>query len=201
LIFGSFLEVFNPADELPVSRSSRYEAPTRASLRLKAGVLAEAERRHRAKPAPRTPSSSNPRAAITPTSDWAKAITPLLDDPSKTRLLPLHGAERDVPDLVVDLHGIVDVVFSSGGLDCGGPLAQRRRPSSQLATRERSATGLKRTKHEVLYTTASLGGAAPQPSQQRLTLHPPSSGCTFLGGPATTDTAGCNYFFYAARGR
>jgi hypothetical protein len=46
---------------------------------------------------------------------------------------------------------------------------------------------------EVVCTGATFAGTSAAKTTTTQTVHPTYSGCTFLGGAATVDTAGCNY--------
>jgi hypothetical protein len=167
-IFGSFLDVFNPADDLPVSRSSRYQASSCASLGFKPKLslkLSGGTKRndhpalHSVITYPQGGNYANVGRAVVilPPSEFidqahinnpctrpdfaagtcppgsilgkAKATTPLLDEPLEGLVyFRSNGGERPLPDLVVDLHGIVDIVLV-GAID-----SKVTRRSSRLRT-------------------------------------------------------------------
>jgi hypothetical protein len=144
-LFGSFLDVFNPADDLPVSLSSRYQAANcsslgfkpRLGLKLKGGTRRGGHPGLTATYRPR-PGEANaeglvvrlPRSAFLDQSHirtictrvqfaadacpkgsqygYIKATTPLLDEPLQGPVY-LRSSNHKLPDLVFDLHGLVDI--------------------------------------------------------------------------------------------
>lgn len=148
-LFGSAADVFNPADDVPVALSDRYQAANCASLGFKPKLdlkLSGGTRRN-TYPAlravltyPKQGHYANIRRAVVvlprsafieqghfetictrvqfaadacpPNSIYGKAaaFTPLLDEPLRGPVyLRANGGERDLPDLVADLHGLVDI--------------------------------------------------------------------------------------------
>jgi hypothetical protein len=145
-LFGSYLDVFNPADDVPVSLSDRFQAANCASLgfkprlamRLKGGTRRGANPSFTAVLTPRPGGDANlagasvtlPRSAFLdqahirtictrvqfaaktcpPGSVYGKATvhTPLLDDPL-TGPVYLRSSNHKLPDLVLALHGLVDI--------------------------------------------------------------------------------------------
>jgi hypothetical protein len=148
-LFGSFLDLFSPADDRPVALSDRYQAASCASLgfkpkldfRLKGGTKRGGHPALTATYTPR-PGEANvkglvvrlPRSAfldqghirtICTRVQFAqdacpkgarygeiKAFTPLLDEPLQGPVY-LRSSNNKLPDLVFDLHGLVDVEFST----------------------------------------------------------------------------------------
>jgi hypothetical protein len=144
-LFGSFLDVFNPADDVPVGLADRYQAANCANLgfkpnlklNLKGGTKRGGHPGLKATYTPRKgdanlegltvrlPSSafldqghirtictrvqfaakSCPKAAQ---YGFIKATTPLLDEPLEGPVY-LRSSSHKLPDLVFDLHGLVDV--------------------------------------------------------------------------------------------
>jgi hypothetical protein len=148
-LFGSFLDVFDPADDVPVSLASRFQAADCAALGFKPGLsfkLKGGTKRgdHPALTAvviPR-PGDANFKSAVVtlPRSAFldqahirtictrvqfaakscpagavygqATVYTPLLDEPLAGPVY-LRSSDHNLPDLVVALHGIVDITASS----------------------------------------------------------------------------------------
>jgi hypothetical protein len=148
-LFGSFLDVFNPADDVPVDLSSRYQAANclnlgfkpKLSLKLKGGTKRGDHPALRAELNAR-PGDANigsavvtlPRSAFLDQAHirtictrvqfaakacppgaqygYARAWTPLLDEPIEGPVY-LRSSNHKLPDLVVALHGLVDVNVSS----------------------------------------------------------------------------------------
>lgn len=150
-VFGSFIDVFNPADDVPVGLSSRYQASSCASLGFKPKLslkLSGGTKRndhpalHSVISYPQGGNYANIGRAVVilPPSEFidqahinnpctrpnfaagtcppgsilgkAKAITPLLDEPLEGLVyFRSNGGERQLPDLVVDLHGVVNIVL------------------------------------------------------------------------------------------
>ena len=144
-LFGSFLDVFSPADDVPVGLSDRYQAANCANLgfkpslrlQLKGGTKRGGHPGLKATYTPRggdanlkglivrLPSSafldqahirtictrvqfaakSCPKAAQ---YGYIKATTPLLEEPLEGPVY-LRSSSHKLPDLVFDLHGLVDV--------------------------------------------------------------------------------------------
>ncbi len=148
-LFGSFLDVFNPADDVPASLASRFQAADCAALGFKPGLrfrLKGGTKRgdHPAFEAVVTPRAGDanfksavvtlPRSAFLDQahirtictrvqfaakscpagSIYGKATvqTPLLDEPLSGPVY-LRSSNHNLPDLVVALHGIVDITVSS----------------------------------------------------------------------------------------
>jgi hypothetical protein len=151
-LFGSFLDVFSPADDVPVSLSDRYQAAGCAglgfkpkfTLNLKGGTKRGDYQSLRAvvKPGSGPGFANIASAAVTlphsaflanehirtvctrvqfaagagngaecpPGSVYgrARAVTPLLDDPLEGPVF-LRSSSHPLPDLVVALHGIIDI--------------------------------------------------------------------------------------------
>lgn len=146
-IFGSFRDPFSAADDVPLARSSRYQASSCASLRfkpklslaLKGGtkrgshpalhsvitypkgsgyanigravvILPPSEfidQNHISNPCtrPQFAAEACPKGSILGT---ARATTPLLDEPIEGLVyFRSNGGERKLPDVVIDLRGIV----------------------------------------------------------------------------------------------
>jgi hypothetical protein len=144
-LFGSFLNVFDPADDVPVSLADRFQAADCASLgfkpklslELKGGTKRGDHPALRAVVTPRPHDANFARAVVTlPRSAFldqghirtictrvqfaakkcpkgsiyghASVKTPLLDEPLKGPVY-LRSSNHNLPDLVVALHGIVDI--------------------------------------------------------------------------------------------
>jgi hypothetical protein len=144
-LFGSYLDVFNPADDVAVSLSDRYQAANCAALGFKPSLklkLKGASRRGgnpglRAVVTPRQGDANIDGVVVTlPRSAFleqahirtictrvqfaadncpkdaiyghVKAWTPLLDEPLSGPVY-LRSSSNKLPDLVFDLHGIVDI--------------------------------------------------------------------------------------------
>jgi hypothetical protein len=148
-LFGSYLDVFNPADDVPVHLSTRYQAADclnlgfkpKLSLSLKGGVRRGGHPGLKAIYTPR-PGDANlkglvvrlPRSAFLdqahirtictrvqfaadscpPAAQYGfiKAWTPLLEEPLEGPAW-LRSSDHKLPDLVFDLHGLVDVEVST----------------------------------------------------------------------------------------
>lgn len=148
-LWGSHLDLLNPADDVPVGLSSRFQAADCAALPYKPKLemrLSGATKRggfpkFNATLRPR-PGDANsrfiqvtlPRAtfleqghfqsictrvqfakdACPPGATYghATAYTPILDEPLKGPVL-LRSSSNDLPDLVFDLHGLVDIEASA----------------------------------------------------------------------------------------
>jgi hypothetical protein len=148
-LFGSYLNVFDPADDVPVGLSTRYQAANclnlgfkpKLKLQLKGGTKRGDHPALRAELNAR-PGDANigsavvtlPRSAFLDQAHirtictrvqfaakncpkgaeygYAKAWTPLLDDPIEGPVY-LRSSDHKLPDLVVALHGLVDVNLSS----------------------------------------------------------------------------------------
>ncbi len=146
-IFGSNLNVLDPADDLPVALSDRYQAANclnlgfgpRLSLKLSGGTKRNDFPALRAVFRPRIGDANARRLVVSlPHSAFleqghivtsctrvqfaahacpagsiyghARAWTPLLDEPLEGPVyLRSNGGERKLPDLVLALHGLVDV--------------------------------------------------------------------------------------------
>jgi hypothetical protein len=144
-LFGSFLDLFDPADDIAVSLKARFQAANCARLRfkprlafsLKGGTERGANPAFRALLRPR-PGDANikrmvvrfPRSAFLDQghirtictrvqfaadscpkgSVYGQAIahTPLLEEPLKGPVY-LRSSSNELPDLVFDLHGVVDI--------------------------------------------------------------------------------------------
>ncbi|MET0307057.1 MAG: hypothetical protein ABW196_12645 [Solirubrobacterales bacterium] len=144
-LFGSYLDVFNPADDVPVDLATRYQAANCASLgfkpkldfKLKGGTKRGG---HPGLTATYTPRKGDanvkglvvrlPRSAFLDQGHirtictrvqfaadacpkgaqygFIKAFTPLLDEPLAGPVY-LRSSSHKLPDLVFDLHGLVDV--------------------------------------------------------------------------------------------
>ena len=148
-LFGSAADVFDPADDSPVSRSARYQAASCASLgfkprlglRLKGGTRRGAHPAFRAVLRPRHGDANTKRTIVRlPRSAFLEqahirtvctrvqfaadacpkgsvyghvvAHTPLLDQPLRGPAY-LRSSSHKLPDLVFDLHGIVDIEASA----------------------------------------------------------------------------------------
>jgi hypothetical protein len=144
-LFGSYADVFNPADDIPVSLSSRYQAANcaslpfkpRLSLKLKGGTRRGGHPGLTATYRPRAGNANVkglvvrlPRSAFLDQSHirtictrvqfaadacpkgsvygHIKATTPLLDEPLQGDVY-LRSSNHKLPDLVFDLHGLVDI--------------------------------------------------------------------------------------------
>jgi hypothetical protein len=148
-LFGSYLDVFSPADDVPVDLSSRYQAANclnlgfkpKLSLKLKGGTKRGDHPALRAELNAR-PADANigsvtvtlPKSAFLDQAHirtictrvqfaakacppgaqygYARAWTPLLDDPVEGPVY-LRSSNHKLPDLVIALHGLVDVNVSS----------------------------------------------------------------------------------------
>ena len=145
LAFGSFADLFDPADDLPVALFARYQAADCASLpyaprlglRLKGGTGRGAFPAFRALFRPRAGHANSrrlvlrfPRSAFLEQGHFrtictrvqfaaeacpkgavyghAIARTPLLDEPLRGPVY-LRSSDNELPDVVFDLHGRVDV--------------------------------------------------------------------------------------------
>jgi hypothetical protein len=144
-LFGSFANVFDPSDDVPVSLSDRFQAADCAtlgfkpglSMRLRGGTRRAAHPSLRAVVTPRQGDANFSGAVVTlPRSAFldqghirtictraqfaakscppgavyghARVLTPLLDEPLEGPVY-LRSSNHNLPDLVVDLHGIVDI--------------------------------------------------------------------------------------------
>ena len=144
-LFGSYLDVFNPADDVPVDLSSRYQAANCANLgfkpnlalKLKGGTKRGGHPGLTATYMPRSGDANVkglvvrlPRSAFLDQGHirtictrvqfaakacpkaaqygFIKAWTPLLDEPLEGPVY-LRSSNHKLPDLVFDLHGLVDV--------------------------------------------------------------------------------------------
>lgn len=166
-IFGSFADPFNPADDVPVARASRYQAASCASLAfnpklslsLKGGTKRDKNPALHSTityPYPSGPGYANiGKAVVTlPPSEFidpehinnpctrvqfnanqcpassilgsAKAISPLLDEPLEGPVIfRSNGGERKLPDVVIALHGLVDITLV-GAVDTATPKSSPR---------------------------------------------------------------------------
>jgi len=144
-LFGSYLDVFNPNDDIPVGLSTRYQAANclnlgfkpKLSLKLKGGTK---RGEHPGLTATYTPRKGDanvkglivrlPRSAFLDQAHirtictrvqfaqdacpkgaqygYIKAFSPLIDDPLQGPVY-LRSSNHKLPDLVFDLHGLVDV--------------------------------------------------------------------------------------------
>ncbi|HMJ71787.1 MAG TPA: hypothetical protein VK471_00325 [Solirubrobacterales bacterium] len=144
-LFGSYLDVFDPADDVPVALSTRYQAANclnlgfkpKLDLRLKGGTKRGG---HPGLTATYTPRKGDanvkglivrlPRSAFLDQAHirtictrvqfdaktcpngarygFIRAFTPLLDTPLEGPVY-LRSSNHKLPDLVFDLHGLVDV--------------------------------------------------------------------------------------------
>jgi hypothetical protein len=148
-LFGSYLNVFDPSDDVPVDLSSRYQASNCANLGFKPKLalnLKGGTRRggHPGLIANYTPRAGDanvkglvvrlPRSAFLDQAHiktictrvqfaakacpkgsqygYIKAWTPLLDEPLEGPVY-LRSSNHKLPDLVFDLHGLVDVEVST----------------------------------------------------------------------------------------
>jgi hypothetical protein len=144
-LFGSFLDVFSPADDAPAALSTRYQAADcqslgyrpRLSLNLKGGAKRGGHPALLASFKPRVGDANTkglvvrlPRSAFLDQGHirtictrvqfaekacpkaaqygFIKAWTPLLDDPLEGPVY-LRSSNHKLPDLLFDLHGLVDV--------------------------------------------------------------------------------------------
>ncbi len=144
-LFGSFLDVISPADDVPVGLASRFQAANcaalgfkpRLSLLLKGGARRGAFPALRAEVRPRAGDANLKKAVVTlPRSAFleqghigtictrvqfaakacpersiyghVKAWTPLLDEPLEGPVY-LRSSNHKLPDLVLSLHGVVDI--------------------------------------------------------------------------------------------
>jgi hypothetical protein len=144
-LFGSFLDVFNPADDVPVDLSSRYQAANclnlgfkpKLGLNLKGGTRRGGHPGLSAIYRPRKGDANVeglvvrlPRSAFLDQAHirtictrvqfaadncpkgaqygYIKAWTPLLEEPLQGPVW-LRSSNHKLPDLVFDLHGLVDV--------------------------------------------------------------------------------------------
>ena len=144
-LFGSGLDVFNPADDVPVTRTSRFQAANCASLGFKPAfkMSLTGGTRRGAHPAlhalvtPRAPDANFAKAVVTlphsafldqahirtictrvqfaakacpPGSVYGHAtvFTPVLEEPLEGPVY-LRSSNHNLPDLVLALHGIVDI--------------------------------------------------------------------------------------------
>ncbi len=148
-LFGSFLDLFSPADDVPVNLSTRYQAANCSTLAFKPRLQMKLRggTRRGDHPALRAvlkarPGDANigaakvtlPRSAFLEQAHirtictrvqyaadkcpsgavygWARAFTPLLDDPLEGPVY-LRSSSNELPDLVVALKGIVEIDLSS----------------------------------------------------------------------------------------
>jgi hypothetical protein len=144
-LFGSFLDVFNPADDVPVDLASRYQAANclnlgfkpKLKLNLKGGTRRGGHPGLKAVYKPRKGDANVeglvvrlPRSAFLdqahirtictrvqfaedncpPAAQYGyiKAWTPLLEEPLEGPVW-LRSSNHKLPDLIFDLHGLVDV--------------------------------------------------------------------------------------------
>jgi hypothetical protein len=144
-LFGSFLDVFNPADDVPVDLAARYQAANclnlgfkpKLNLNLKGGTKRAGHPGLKALYKPRKGDANVeglvvrlPRSAFLdqahirtictrvqfaadtcpPAAQYGyiKAWTPLLEEPLQGPVW-LRSSNHKLPDLVFDLHGLVDV--------------------------------------------------------------------------------------------
>jgi hypothetical protein len=144
-LFGSFLDVFSPLDDVPVDLSTRYQAANclnlgfkpKLALNLKGGTKRGGHPGLRAIYTPRKGDANVeglvvrlPRSAFLDQAHirtictrvqfaadecpsaarygYIKAWTPLLDEPLEGPVW-LRSSNHKLPDLVFDLHGLVDV--------------------------------------------------------------------------------------------
>jgi hypothetical protein len=148
-LFGGFLDVFSPNDDIPVDLSNRYQAANcrnlafkpKLSLKLQGGTKRGDHPALRAELKAR-PGDANigsavvtlPRSAFLDQAHirtictrvqfaakacpkgaeygYARAWTPLLDEPIEGPVY-LRSSNHKLPDLVIALHGLVDVNVSS----------------------------------------------------------------------------------------
>jgi hypothetical protein len=148
-LFGSYLDVFNPADDVPVALSTRYQAANclnlgfkpKLDLKLKGGTKRGGHPGLTATYLPRKGDANVkglvvrlPRSAFLDQAHirtictrvqfaadacpkgaqygFIKAFTPLLDEPLAGPVY-LRSSNHKLPDLVFDLHGLVDVEVST----------------------------------------------------------------------------------------
>ena len=148
-LFGSNLNVFDPADDVPVDLSTRYQAANclnlgfepRLGLKLKGGTRRGGHPGLRAHYRPKAGDANLkglvvrlPRSAFLDQSHirtictrvqfaakscpkaaqygYIRAWTPLLDEPLQGPVY-LRSSNHKLPDLVFDLHGLVDVEVST----------------------------------------------------------------------------------------
>jgi hypothetical protein len=148
-LFGAYLDVFSPADDVPVDLSTRYQAADCQSLGYKPGLKLQLKGGTRRGGHPgllatykARPGDANtkgivvrlPRSAFLdqahirtictrvqfaakacpPAAQYGyiKAFTPLLDEPLEGPVW-LRSSDHKLPDLVFDLHGLVDVEVST----------------------------------------------------------------------------------------
>ncbi len=144
-LFGSYLNVFDPADDIAVAREARYQAANclrlgfkpRLALRLKGGTRRGAHPALHAVYRPRVGDANIeglivrlPRSAFLDQGHirtictrvqfaaencpkgarygFIRAWTPLLEEPLEGPVY-LRSSDHDLPDLVFDLHGLVDI--------------------------------------------------------------------------------------------
>ena len=144
-LFGSNANVFDPADDVPVTRTARFQAANCASLGFKpafkmsltGGTRRGAHPAFRALVTPRAQDANFAKAVVTlphsafldqahirtictrvqfaakacpPGSVYGHAtvLTPLLDEPLEGPVY-LRSSNHNLPDLVLALHGIVDI--------------------------------------------------------------------------------------------
>jgi hypothetical protein len=144
-LFGSFLDVFNPADDVPVDLATRYQAANclnlgfkpKLNLNLKGGTKRGGHPGLKAVYKPRKGDANVeglvvrlPRSAFLdqahirtictrvqfasdscpPAAQYGyiKAFTPLLEEPLQGPVW-LRSSNNKLPDMVFDLHGLVDV--------------------------------------------------------------------------------------------
>jgi hypothetical protein len=148
-LFGSYLDVFSPADDVPVSLSSRYQAANCLNLdfkpkldpQLKGGTKRGGHPGLIATFTPRAGDANTERLVVRlPRSAFLdqahirtictrvqfaakacpaaaqygqiKATTPLLEDPLEGPVY-LRSSDHKLPDLVFDLHGLIDIEVSA----------------------------------------------------------------------------------------
>jgi hypothetical protein len=148
-LFGSYLDVFNPADDVPANLSTRYQAANclnlgfkpKLDLKLKGGTKRGGHPGLTASYVPRKGDANVkglvvrlPRSAFLDQAHirtictrvqfaadacpkgaqygFIKAFTPLLDEPLAGPVY-LRSSNHKLPDLVFDLHGLVDVEVST----------------------------------------------------------------------------------------
>jgi hypothetical protein len=144
-LFGSYLDVFNPSDDVPVDLASRFQAANcsalgfkpRLALKLKGGTKRGGHPGLTATYRPRSGDANAegivvrlPRSAFLDQSHirtictrvqfaadacpkgsrygYIKATTPLLDEPLQGPVY-LRSSNHKLPDLLFDLHGLVDI--------------------------------------------------------------------------------------------
>lgn len=147
-LFGSYADVFNPADDVPVGLSTRYQAANclnlgfkpKLSLKLRGGTRRGAHPGLKATYTPRAGDANIkglvvrlPRSAFLEQAHirtictrvqfaakacpkaaqygYVRAFTPLLDEPLQGPVY-LRSSNHKLPDMVLDLHGLVDVEVS-----------------------------------------------------------------------------------------